>query len=540
LPDWIILGAYRALDLDDMSAPASPEPHAQDPSIALAAAYARRAGVLAVGDLLRLQAMRTPNEPAVTEGDRTLSYEQFNTRVNRAAHTLRAHGVGRGARVAILSENRTEYVELEFACAKIGAIACALNWRLADPELVHCIRLVAPALLVVSPRFAPALARIDHRAPPVLPLDAPYESALAAASATEPDCDVDPEDGLLVLYTSGTTGLPKGALISHRAEVARMHVAREEFALAPGDGFIAWPPMFHMASSDQMIACLCTGAHVFVVDGFDLEKILPLIARHRLWWLVVLPGTVDRFCAAVAASGVIPKGIKRIGAMADLVPPQQIAEITALLQAPFANTFGATETGLPPASAGLLPIGRIPASLAKTVNTLCEIRLVDADDHDVPEGDPGELVIRGPTLFSGYWDAPEATAHDFRGGWFHMGDAFRRQPDGTLSFADRVKYLIKTGGENVYPAEIERVLLADPRVTEAVVVRKADAQWGEVPIAFVARSDEALTAEALLALCRAQLAGYKRPKEIHFVPFDRFPRSTTGKVQRGEVERWLR
>ena len=371
-------------------------------------------------------------------------------------------------------------------------------------------------------------------------LGAPYEAALAAAATTEPDRNVDPEDGLLVLYTSGTTGLPKGALISHRAEVARMHVAREEFGLAPGDGFVAWPPMFHMASSDHMIACLGTGAHVFVVDGFDLEKIVPLIASHGLWWLVVLPGTVDRFCAEIIATGVTPKSIKRIGAMADLVPPQQIAEITTLLQAPFANTFGATETGLPPASAGLLSIGQIPISLAKTANALCEIRLVDADDHDVPEGEAGELVIRGPTLFSGYWNAPQATAHDFRGGWFHMGDAFRRHPDGTLSFADRVKYLIKTGGENVYPAEIERVLLADPRVTEAVVVRKPDAQWGEVPIAFVARSDEALTADILLALCRAQLAGYKRPKEIHFVPFDRFPRSTTGKVQRGEVERWLR
>jgi fatty-acyl-CoA synthase len=523
-----------------MSTPASPEPRAEEPSTAPAAAYARRAGVLAVGDLLRVQARRTPNASAVTEGDRTLSYEQFNSRVNRAAHALRALGVARGARVAILSENRTEYVELEFACAKIGAIACALNWRLADPELLPCIRLVAPALLVVSPRFAPALARIDHRVAYVLPLGAPYESALAAAPESEPDCDVDPEDGLLVLYTSGTTGLPKGALISHRAEVARMHVAREEFGLAPGDGFIAWPPMFHMASSDQMIACLCTGAHVLVVDGFDLERILPLVARYRLWWLVVLPGTVGRFCAAVAASGITPRGIKRLGAMADLVPPQQIAEITALLQAPFANTFGATETGLPPASAGLLPIGQAPASLAKTVNALCEIRLVDASDEDVPEGEAGELAIRGPTLFSGYWNAPEATAHDFRGGWFHMGDAFRRHPDGTLSFADRVKYLIKTGGENVYPAEIERVLLADPRVTEAVVVRRPDAQWGEVPVAFVARSDEALTADVLLALCRAQLAGYKRPKEIHFVPFDRFPRSTTGKVQRGEVERWLR
>jgi fatty-acyl-CoA synthase len=523
-----------------MNASTSPEPPLEDTWVAAAAACVRRAGVLAVGDLLRVQAMRRPTAPAVTEGDRTLSYEAFNLRVNRAANALRALGVARGARVAILAENRTEYIELEFACAKIGAIASALNWRLADPELAHCIRLVAPAIVVVSPRFASALERIDHCVPAVLPLGAPFEAALAAAPATEPECDIDPEDGLLLLYTSGTTGLPKGALISHRAEIARMHVAREDCALAAGDGFIAWPPMFHMGSSDLLIACLCTGGHVFVVDGFDLDKILPLIARHRLWWLIVLPGTVDRFRAALIASGVTPKGIKRVGAMADLVSPQQIAEITALLQAPYANTFGSTETGLPPASAGLLGVGQIPASLAKTVNALCEIRLVDPDDHDVPEGEPGELAIRGPTLFSGYWNAPQATAHDFRGGWFHMGDAFRRHPDGTLSFADRVKYLIKTGGENVYPAEIERVLLADPRVTEAVVVRKPDAQWGEVPIAFVSRSDEALTVEALLALCRAQLAGYKRPKEIHFVPFDRFPRSTTGKVQRGEVERWVR
>ena len=314
-----------------MNTPASTEPPAEDATVARAEACVRRAGALTVGDLLRVQAMRTPNAPAVTEDDRTLSYAAFNLRVNRAANALGTFGASRGTRVAILSENRTEYVELEFACAKIGVIACALNWRLADPELAHCIRLVAPVLIVVSPRFAPALARIDHGVAGVLSLGAAYESALAYAATAEPRCDVDLEDGLLVLYTSGTTGLPKGALISHRAEVARMHVCRQEFGLAEGDGFIAWPPMFHMASSDQMIACLCTGAQVFVVDGFDLEKILPLVARHRLWWLAILPGTIDRFCAAVVASGITPKGIDRLGAMADLVPPQQIAEVTALL-----------------------------------------------------------------------------------------------------------------------------------------------------------------------------------------------------------------
>lgn len=500
----------------------------------------QRAGRLTVGDLLRAQARRSPDAPAVSEGDRTLTYRAFNARVNRLAHALLVRGITRGARIAVLAENRLEYVELELACAKIGAIASALNWRLADPELQHCIRLVEPALVIVSPRYAAVLDRIEHGVPQALMLGEPYEAALATSSEHEPAVEVDPEDGLLILYTSGTTGLPKGALISHRAEIARMHVLREEHGLAAGEVFVAWPPMFHMASSDQMIACLCTGAHVIVVDGFDLDRILAIATTHRLWWLIVLPGTVDRFCATVRERGVRLKGVQLVGAMADLVPLQQLAEITELLQAPFANTFGATETGLPPASAGLLPIGRMPDSLAKTVSTLCEVRLVDPEDVEVADGEPGELAIRGPTLFSGYWNAPEATAKDFRGGWFHMGDAFHRNSDGTLTFVDRVKYMIKSGGENIYPAEIERVLLADPRVVEAVVVRKPDARWGEVPVAFVARNDDGLSAETLIELCRRQLAGYKRPKEIRFVAFEDFPRSTTGKVQRGEVERWLR
>jgi acyl-CoA synthetase (AMP-forming)/AMP-acid ligase II len=165
---------------------------------------------------------------------------------------------------------------------------------------------------------------------------------------------------------------------------------------------------------------------------------------------------------------------------------------------------------------------------------------VDPDDNDVADGTPGELILRGPTLFSGYWNAPETNARDFRGGWFHMGDVFVRNPDGTLDFVDRLKYMIKSGGENIYPAEIEQIMLADPRVAEAVVVRRSDARWGEVPVAFVARRDPALDAETLMEACRASLAGYKRPKEIRFVSIDEFPRSTTGKIQRHEVEKWLR
>ena len=499
----------------------------------------RRASNLALGDFLRLRSERTPDAPAVTGDAGTLDFREFNARVNRLANALAARGVEHGDRVAVLSENRTEYLELEFAAAKIGAVVCALNWRLADPELEHCISLTTPSVIVASPRFAEAIARIDHAVGDVVVLGPEYEAALAAAPIDEPGVEIDPEDGVLILYTSGTTGLPKGALISHRAEIARMHVNREECGLAPGDVFVAWLPMFHMGSSDQAISCLCTGGHVIVVDGFDPGRLADVCAEHELWWLLLLPGTVDAFCAELERRAITPKGAKLVGAMADLIPLHQIADVTARFRAPYANTFGATETGIPPASAGRLPIGEAPATLDKRVNALCEVRLVDEQDRDVPDGEPGELAMRGPTLFSGYWNAPEATTDDFRGGWFHMGDAFVRNPDGTLTFVDRVKYMIKSGGENIYPAEIERVLMSDGRIDEAVVVRKPDAHWGEVPVAFVARNDDSVTPDELIAMCRRELAGYKRPKEIRFVPAGDFPRSTTGKVMRGEVEKWL-
>jgi fatty-acyl-CoA synthase len=225
--------------------------------------------------------------------------------------------------------------------------------------------------------------------------------------------------------------------------------------------------------------------------------------------------------------------------MADLVAMHHITQATTVLNAPYVNSFGATETGLPPASAGLIPIGSDSIDLAKRQSSLCEIRLVDVNDEDVSMGMPGECAIRGATLFSGYWLEEEVNAQEFRGGWFHMGDVFIRHDDGRLSFMDRVKYLIKSGGENIYPAEIERVLLSDPGVDDAVVVRRTDASWGEVPVAAVAVNDPRVTIEQLLQRCERQLARYKLPKEIRFVPFDDLPRSATGKVQRHEVEPWF-
>jgi fatty-acyl-CoA synthase len=487
----------------------------------------RRASRSTVASLFAAQARLHPQRVAIADGDRQISYQALDERSRRLASLLAARGVGRGDRIALLSENRAEVLELFLAAARLGAIVACQNWRLAAPELDHCVRLVAPIASVVSPRHAAAL-------PGALVLGDDYERALAAASADAVPAQVDPEDPLLILYTSGTTGLPKGAVISHRAQVVRNLVTRAEFAVAPDDTFVAWSPLYHMGAVDNSLGTLMSGGKVIVVPGFDAERLAEVVEHEPLGWLLLMPGMVGRFARVLAGRPV--RGVRVCGVMADLVPPSEIAAITTLLRAPYANTFGATETGCPPCSSSLIPVGVAPSRLSKQQSPFCEIRLVDADDRDVPDGSPGELAMRGPTLFSGYWNQPDVNRHDFRGGWFHMGDVFVRNPDGTLDFVDRVKYLIKSGGENIYPAEIERVMLQDPRVAEVAVVRAKDPRWGEVPVAFVARRDPSLDEAALGALCRAQLAGYKQPKGIYFIALESFPRSASGKVQRHELE----
>jgi fatty-acyl-CoA synthase len=500
---------------------------------------ARATSGLTIGVLLRQRARLCPERLAIVDGSRRFTYAAFNARVNRVSAVLRALGLRRGDRVAILSENRAEYLELMFAAGKLGVIVCTLNWRLIDRELLHCVTLTEPRATFVSPLHLETARRLGEPMGQLIPLGTEYEELLARASDAEPEIAAEAEDGHVIIYTSGTTGNPKSALVSHRAQIGRMYLNAVEFDLAPGDGFIAWAPMFHMVSTDHSIHVLCLGGTVTVIPAYDPERMLDAVEQSPTWWFVVMPGMIEDLIGAIKRRGTVPKGIKLIGAMADLVPRHQLAEITALLRAPYANTFGSTETGLAPASVGRIPIGEGPARLSKIPSACCEIRLVDPDDNDVADGTPGELVIRGPTLFSGYWNAHATNARDFRGGWFHLGDVFIRNPDETLDFVARLKYMIKSGGENVYPAEIEQVMLADPRVAEAVVVRQADARWGEVPVAFVARRDSTLDAEALMQACRTSLAGYKRPKEIRFIGIDDFPRSTTGKIQRHEMEKWL-
>jgi len=501
-----------------------------------------RAAGSSVAGLFAAAARLRPQALCLEQGGRERTYAQVRDRVARTAAVLQARGVGRGDRVAILSRNRTEYLETFLACAWLGAIAACQNWRLAQGELAHCLDLVEPAILVAAPDQA---ERLQDRAETTLVYGPAWEQALTRAEPVDQPVQLDPEDTFLILYTSGTTGLPKGAMISHRAAIARNAVTRAELGIAAHDAFVAWSPLYHMGGAEYALGTLMSGGAVHVVDGYDAERLLDHIRDTELGWLLLMPGMVGRLADLLEERGITARSIRCCGVMADLVPPADLARITRLLDAPYVNTFGSTETGNPPASAGLLPIGQQPQSLAKQQSAFCEVRLVDEDDHDVPDGEPGELCMRGPTLFSGYWRNPQANERDFRGGWFHMGDVFVRNPDGTLTFVDRRKYMIKSGGENIYPAEIERVLLADARVQDAAVVKRPDPTWGEVPVAFVALRDHGSgdasppSAQELIDLCRAELASYKKPKAVYFIDHSDFPRSASGKIQRHALEHRL-
>lgn len=494
------------------------------------------AGQSSIGSLFHSRVAVNPEHPAIVEGERVVTYAELEDRSNRLANYMMQMGLGRGDRVAMFARNCAEYIEVELAAAKAGLIVAALNWRLGDRELGHCARLVDPKLIISQSDLSETLDRLDlpeHRRA-ILGVD--YEKCLTSSDSHYPNLAIDREDGLIILYTSGTTGLPKGALISHRAMIARAACFTSEMQIPIGDNFIAWPPFYHMASTDQSIAILLRGGTVYVVDGYQCDLLIDLIEQIPMRYFALLPGTVGEFAAAFESRKATVKHIGLCGAMADLVPREDIAAATRVLNAPYLNTFGSTETGLPPGTGAIIPVGVVPEKLSKRQSAFCEVRLVDSEDNEVPIGVPGEVAVRGPTVFSGYWKAEKTNTEDFRNGWFHLGDVMRRNEDGSLDYVDRVKYMIKSGGENIYPAEIEQVILVDPRISEVVVVRKKDPKWSEVPVAFVVSTDPNLKIADILDRCKKDLSSYKQPKDIIFIEDADLPRSTTGKVQRHKLE----
>ncbi|MDP6688987.1 MAG: AMP-binding protein, partial [Alphaproteobacteria bacterium] len=301
-----------------------------------------------IGALFHARVPANPGRRAVVEGERVLTFAELEARSNRLANGLLDLGLHRGDRVGLLARNCLEYMEIELAAAKAGIILACLNWRLGDRELQHCINLVEPKVVIAQADLTETLDRLELTPHRRIAIGPEYEDFMAVAADSYPDLDIDPEDGLVILYTSGTTGLPKGALVSHRAMVARGMCFTSEFQVPIGDNFCAWPPFYHMASTDQALGTLVRGGTVHVIDGYEPDKLVEILQNEVMHFFILMPGMVGPFAEILQAQQVKVKGVTVCGAMADLVPREDIAAVTRALDAPYNNSFGATETGLPP------------------------------------------------------------------------------------------------------------------------------------------------------------------------------------------------
>lgn len=490
------------------------------------------------------RAFRTfAGRPAVTWEDGSRTYSEVGDRAWRLANALRGLGYRRGDTIAVLSDTRPEYVEAYAAFAALGITLAALNIRLHPAELSACIRKCRPTALLVSDSFAMLASQLRMDAPGVrnwivfgeVPGFDSYEALLKDSTQDEPLRIACGDDVHNILFTSGTTGAPKGALISQQAAAMRGLRIAQWFGLTENDGFVGWLPLFHCGGDESLYATICTGGTFATLRRAEVLQMYRLIERDRLTWTCLLPGVITAFLDDPARKQHDLSSLRFALGYANMMP-QVIARLTQECKLHFYDAYGQSEVSYLLAHGRSGP-GEVP-SLRKTPAPLLEVRIVDDDMKDMPVGEAGECVVRGPTVMSGYIDDDAANEEVFRGGWVHTGDLLRREADGTLTFVDRKRYLVKTGGENVYPAEVEAVIGQHPAVQEACVFGVPDDHWGEsVKAVVVARTGSEVTRDEIAAWCRERLSGYKRPRYLQFLESDELPRSTTGKVLRHELAR---
>jgi fatty-acyl-CoA synthase len=485
-------------------------------------------------DLVARRSELTPRKVAFEDAatGRALTYAALDARADRAASLLAARGVSEGDRVAILSRNRIEFFELLFACAKLGAILVPLNWRMPPAELDGLIADAGPVLLVHGSVEAEAAGALANP-PPAIDLDGDYEAQIAAAPPARAWRSRWPAAGIwYLIYTSGTTGRPKGVIYTYRMALANHVNIGGAIGLTGADTTAAFLPIFHTAGINlHALPTLIAGGRVIVMDGFDADALVALIEARRLDTVFAVPtvyqGLLDhpRFAAA-------PLAHVRHWGCGGAPLPDALALRCRDLGIRACNGMGMTETGptaflVDPADAW----DRI-GSVGKP-QLLCSARIVGPDGREAADGEVGDLQFAGPGVTPGYWRNEEATRAAFTSdGWLRSGDLARRDADGFFYIAGRRKEMFISGGENVYPAEVENVLSAHPAVVDAAVLAEADPKWGEVGRAFVQLAPDGGHPDGaeLTAFCRARLAPYKVPRRFEFVA--EFPRTSAGKIQK--------
>jgi long-chain acyl-CoA synthetase len=495
---------------------------------------------------LRRTAQCWPDRVAILHGEERRTYGDFRRRVLKVANALIGVGVQKGDRVAVLMLNCPEYLELYFATARIGAVMVPINIRLGLDETAFWLNDSDTKLLLVDDRFSAVSQQLSGRIPAVSRVvniaGTDYESMTAAASDEEPPL-AEPEDGELagLFYTSGTTGGPKGVMLTHRNLYSNaMHIT------VTGDFRPDWiwvhsAPMFHLANGAAMYALTMVGAGHCFIPYFDPELLLQAFARYRATSTILVPTMVNMLMNHPDLDRYDTSSIRRIAYGASPMPLELLRRGVERFGNVFAQGYGLSEAA--PLLTWLAPEDHVFTGLDRKFTPVksagrpvlgVDVRVVDAEDREVPPGEVGEIVARGDNVMKGYWKRPEITAQTLRGGWLHTGDMGAFDERGFLYILDRAKDMIKTGGENVYSPEVEAVLYTHPDVLEAAIIGIPDERWGEsIKAAVVSKPGRELTEAGVIAYCRAKLTHFKCPTSVDFI--DALPKGGTGKVQKNKL-----
>ena len=495
------------------------------------------------GEILRLSAARHPRHTALIHNGQRIAYGALDLRANRFANAVLALGIGKGDAVAIMGRNIPDYIVTHFGTARTGALLVNTMPAYAPEELVEILSRTRVRLIVVEEAFQARIADVIDRLPDlnhVVVIGTAsqsnwtgFDEFLTGASDSPPAVTLSETDPFAMTFTGGTTGLPKGALVSHRARSVSCWITAIEHEVAPSDIIGVLTPFYHaMGSLVWMPTAMLLGATAVIQAGWDPDAFIDAVAEHGITCTLMVPVQLQQILSAERFDAEKLSTLRKIACGGAITPPDLVREVAEKLPAArFVNHYGQSETG---------PICTLrpddPRDQAATIGRPSigvELRLVDPEGKDVPQGETGEIIVRGPFLMDGYFENPTETALYFRDrdGWGWTGDLATADEDGFLTLVGRSKDMIVSGGVNIYPREVEIALEKHAAICDCTVFGIPDEKWGEALCAYVVIDAKmTLTEDDLIVHCTDHLARFKRPKVFCFV--DRIPKTPAGKVQK--------
>jgi len=500
------------------------------------------ADIKTVADIPRLYARTRPNKVALVDGSGEVSFAALDDRSSRIANLIADHGIGPKSNIGFLGKNSALFFQLLFGINKAGSTMSPMNWRLAAPELAAVIADAEAPLVFVDREFLPliqAVQALGLSAFKVLTIDpfdrgSDFDRALDAASNVDPRVALDAEQAALLIYTSGTTGKPKGVQLTHRGMNFMRLCEHLEPALQwqDDDVMMMVMPNFHLVGSGLTIQSLYNGGTLSILPALDPGQLIKVIQRDRPSIVALVPTAIQMVLDHPDAKTADFSSLRLVMYAGSPISAHLLARALREMKCKFMQFYGATE------SSGAITLLRPEQHVMDDENKLkscgtplplIDVKFLDANGVEVPDGEVGELFVRSPSIFGGYWNQPDTTAAVLKDGWYRTGDAGRRDAEGLIYLVDRVKDMIVTGGENVYSAEVEQVLAKHPGVRMCAVIGLPDDKWGEKVVALIMPNDgQKPTQDEIINHCRQHIAGYKVPKEVRLV--DVFPMTATGKV----------